>query len=112
MPAVQFGSYLGPLLFMGGFFLQAIAGFGYNLALVGIILFALTVVFTLVTLPVEFDATKRAKKELVAMNILTGEEMVGVNKTLDAAALTYVAAAIAALGQLLYYASILGRSRD
>ena len=113
VPAVQFGSWLGPLLFMGGFLLQAFVGrFGFNIALVGLILFAITAVFTIITLPVEFDASKRAKKELVAMDILGQQEMVGVNKTLNAAALTYVAAAVAAIGQVLYYAFLLfGRRR-
>ena len=113
VPAVQFGSWLGPLLFMGGFLLQAFVGrFGFNIALVGLLLFAITAVFTLITLPVEFDASKRAKKELVAMDILSQQEMVGVNKTLNAAALTYVAAAVAAIGQVLYYAFLLfGRRR-
>lgn len=112
VPAVRFGSFLGPIIFFGGFFLQAVSGFGFNLALVGLILFGLTAIFTIVTLPVEFNASKRAKKELVAMNILDSEEMVGVNKTLNAAALTYVAAAIAAIGQVLYYAFLLfGRRR-
>ncbi len=113
VPAVQFGSWLGPILFMGGFLLQAFLGqFGFGLAVIGLILFAITAVFTIVTLPVEFDASKRAKRELVAMNILGQEEMVGVNKTLNAAALTYVAAAVAAIGQVLYYAFLLfGRRR-
>lgn len=113
VPAVQFGSWLGPILFMGGFLLQAFLGqFGFGLAVIGLILFAITAVFTIVTLPVEFDASKRAKKELVAMNILGQQEMVGVNKTLNAAALTYVAAAVAAIGQVLYYAFLLfGRRR-
>lgn len=112
VPATQFGSFLGPLLFMGGFLLQAITSFGYNLAVVGLILFAVTAVFSIVTLPVEFDASKRAKQELVKMNILSTQEMVGVNKTLNAAALTYVAAAIAAIGQVLYYAFLLFGRRD
>ncbi|MCO6449446.1 MAG: zinc metallopeptidase [Caldilineales bacterium] len=112
VPAVQFGSFLGPILFMAGFLLQAFSGIGFNLALVGLILFGITALFTVITLPVEFDATRRAKKELVTMNILTKDEMVGVNKTLDAAALTYVAAAIAAIGQVLYYAFLLFGRRD
>ncbi|MDW8267686.1 MAG: zinc metallopeptidase, partial [Anaerolineae bacterium] len=103
VPAVQFGSFLGPLLFMIGFALQAFAGFGFNLAVLGLALFSLTAIFALVTLPVEFDASNRARKELVAMGILSPQEMAGVNKTLNAAALTYVAAAVAAIGQVLYY---------
>lgn len=112
VPAVQLGSFLGPILIMGGFLLQAITSFGFNLAVLGLILFAVTAIFTIITLPVEFDASKRAKKELVAMNILSQQEMVGVDKTLNAAALTYVAAAIAAIGQVLYYALILFGRRD
>ncbi|NOX61119.1 MAG: zinc metallopeptidase [Chloroflexi bacterium] len=112
VPAVQFGSWLGPMLFMAGFFLQAFSGFGFQVALLGLILFAVTAVFAIITLPVEFDASRRAKKELVAVGILSPAEMEGVNKVLNAAALTYVAAAIAAIGQVLYYALLLfGRRR-
>lgn len=114
VPAVQFGSWLGPLIFMAGFFLQAFTGsaFGFQVALLGLIFFALTAVFSIITLPVELDASRRAKKELVAMGILSSGEMKGVNTTLNAAALTYVAAAIAAIGQVLYYAFLLfGRRR-
>ncbi|NOZ70755.1 MAG: zinc metallopeptidase [Chloroflexi bacterium] len=114
VPAVQFGSWLGPLIFMAGFLLQAFTGsaFGFQIALFGLILFALTAVFSIITLPVELDASRRAKKELVAIGILSSSEMQGVNTTLNAAALTYVAAAIAAIGQVLYYAFLLfGRRR-
>ncbi len=115
VPAVQFGSWLGPLIIMGGFFLMALTGatdLGYGLAWLGLALFALTAVFAIITLPVEFNASARAKKELVAMNILSPQEMKGVNETLNAAALTYVAAAIAAIGQVLYYVFLLtGRRR-
>jgi len=114
VPAVQFGSWLGPLIFMGGFFLQAFTGsaIGFQIAVVGLILFALTALFTIVTLPVEFDASARAKKELVAIGVLGQDEMVGVNRTLNAAALTYVAAAVAAIGQVIYYAFLLFGRRD
>jgi len=77
-------------------------------------LFGIAVIFTLVTLPVEFDASRRAKKLLTGNGILIGEEIKGVDKVLDAAALTYVAAAIAAVGQFAYYAVLLlggGRRR-
>ncbi|RME83230.1 MAG: zinc metallopeptidase [Caldilineae bacterium] len=114
VPAVQFGSWLGPIIFMAGFFLMAMSGgrFGFSLALLGLAAFGLTAIFSIVTLPVEFDASRRAKKELVAIGILDRGEMEGVNKTLDAAALTYVAAAIAAIGQVLYYAMLLFGRRD
>ena len=65
----------------------------------------------MITLPGEFDATRRPKKLLVSNGVLIGNEMKGVNKVLDAAALTYVAAAVAAIGQLLYYVFILSGSR-
>ena len=115
VPAVQFGSWLGPLIIMGGFFLMALTGatdLGYTLAWLGVILFGLTALFAIITLPVEFNASARAKKELVAMNILSPQEMKGVNETLNAAALTYVAAAIAAIGQVLYYVILLTGRRD
>ncbi len=115
VPAVQFGSWLGPMIIMGGFLLMALTGateLGYTLAWFGLILFALTAVFSIITLPVEFNASARAKKELVALGVLSPQEMKGVNATLNAAALTYVAAAIAAIGQVLYYVILLtGRRR-
>jgi Zn-dependent membrane protease YugP len=90
-----------------------VAQFGSTLAPVGVILFAAAVVFSIVTLPVEFDASRRAKKLLVSSGVLVGDEVKGVDKVLDAAALTYVAAAIAAIGTLLYYVLLLtgGRRR-
>ena len=108
VPAVQFGSSLGPWIFIAGFWLQFT-----TLAWVGVILFAASVVFALVTLPVEFDASRRAKQLLVSQGILVGDEMKGVDKVLDAAALTYVAAAVTAIGTLLYYVLLLtgGRRR-
>lgn len=115
VPAANFGSTLAPLLFMGGLMLDLFirgTNFGYYLSLLGVGLFGLAVVFTLITLPVEFDASKRAKKLLVSNGLLFDDEMQGVNKVLDAAALTYVAAAVAAIGQLLYYLAILNGRRD
>lgn len=107
VPVAQFGSSLAPILFIIGFVL----GFT-TLAWLGVILFAGAVLFTLVTLPVEFDASKRAKALLTSSGILVGDEVKGVDKVLDAAALTYVAAAVAAIGQLLYYVLLLGGRRD
>jgi uncharacterized protein len=68
-------------------------------------------VFQFVTLPVEFDATRRAKAQLVNLGILERDEMHGVNETLDAAALTYVAAFVASLGQIIHLLLILSGSR-
>lgn len=115
VPAANFGSSLAPMIFMAGLLLDMFtsnSGLGYYIAWLGVILFGAAVFFTLVTLPVEFDASKRAKQLLVSNGILFQDEMTGVNKVLDAAALTYVAAAVAAIGQLLYYVAILAGRRD
>lgn len=109
VPAAQFGSSFAPWLFIGGLLLNFT-----TLAWVGVIMFAAAVLFTLITLPVEFDASKRAKQLLVGNGVLIGNEIEGVNKVLDAAALTYVAAAVSAIGTLLYYVLLLtggGRRR-
>jgi uncharacterized protein len=110
VPAVQIGSWLGPIVFFIGLFMSS--SIGTSLAWLGLILFGATAVFALVTLPVEFDASRRAKQLLVSQNILSTQEMVGVNKVLDAAALTYVAGALQAISTMLYYAYLLmGRRR-
>jgi Zn-dependent membrane protease YugP len=106
VPIARFGSSLAPWLFIAGFLLRLTP-----LAWIGVVLFGVAVIFTLVTLPVEFDASKRAKKLLVSNGILIGDEIKGVDKVLDAAALTYVAAAVAAVGQLIYYVFLLGGGR-
>jgi uncharacterized protein len=111
VPGVQIGSWLGPIIFLVGYFMSSTIG--DTLAWVGLTIFGLTALFALVTLPVEFDASRRAKESLVVQGILRQDEMVGVNKTLDAAALTYVAAAIQAVMTMLYYATLLfGRRRN
>lgn len=102
VPAVQFGSYLGPLVFMLGFFLNFT-----ELAWVGVIMFGAVAVFALITLPVEFDASRRAKELLAGQGFVWGDEMTGVNRVLDAAALTYVAGLAQALSTLLYYVFLL-----
>ena len=109
VPVVRFGSSLAPILILVGFLLRFTP-----LAWVGVILFAGAVVFSLVTLPVEFDASRRAKTLLNQSGIVTHEEAGGVSAVLNAAGLTYVAAAIAAIGQLLYYVLLLtgGSRRD
>ncbi len=107
VPAVKFGSSLGPLIFFAGFLMNFT-----GLAWAGLFLFAAVALFALVTLPVEFDASARAKKLLVNQGILVEQEMAGVNKVLNAAALTYVAAAIQAISTLLYYAFLLMGRRD
>jgi len=106
VPAARFGSSLAPWLFIAGFLLRITP-----LAWLGVVIFGIAVVFTLVTLPVEFDASRRAKALLVNNALLIGNEIKGVDKVLDAAALTYVAAAVAAVGQLIYYVFLLGGGR-
>lgn len=108
VPAAQFGNTLAPWIFFAGLLL----GFT-QLAWVGVIMFGAAVLFTLITLPVEFDASARAKKLLVSNGVLIGDEIKGVNKVLDAAALTYVAAAVSAIGTLLFFVLRLsGGGRD
>ncbi len=113
VPAVQFGSWLGPLVFMAGFFLSYLTRgqFGLTIAWLGVLLFGATAVFAVVTLPVEFDASRRAKQALVQMGIVGQGEIQGVNRVLDAAALTYVAGAVQAISTLLYYVFLLSGSR-
>lgn len=109
VPAAQFGSSLAPWLFIAGLLMELTP-----LAWAGLILFGAAVVFTLITLPVEFDASRRAKKLLSGHGVIIGNEIQGVNKVLDAAALTYVAAAVSAVGTFLYYLLLLtgGGRRD
>jgi len=109
VPVVQFGSFLGPLVFFAGLLLNLT-----GLAWVGVALFAGVAVFSLITLPVEFNASARAKQLLASYQLISGDEMAGVRKVLDAAALTYVAGLAQALSTLLYYVFILtgfGRRR-
>ncbi len=114
VPAVQFGSWLGPLIIIGGILLEAamgVSGLGNTIAWVGVVLFTVTAVFAFVTLPVELNASARAKKMLYEYNIVDRQELGGVNKVLNAAAWTYVAAAIAALLQVLRWVFILTSGR-
>jgi Zn-dependent membrane protease YugP len=115
VPAVQFGSWLGPIIIIGGLLLQSVMGLfelGNAVAWFGVALFSLVAFFSFVTLPVELNASARAKKLLYQYNVVDRRELKGVNKVLSAAAWTYVVAALAALVQVLYWASfILGGRR-
>jgi Zn-dependent membrane protease YugP len=108
VPAVNIGSYLGWILLMLGMFLRVT-----GLAWLGVAVFAVGALFALATLPVELNASARAKKLLVDSGLIVGqEETRGVNNVLNAAALTYVAALLTAVLQLLYWASlVLGMGR-
>ncbi len=101
-PAVQFASNIWMLFLLGGIFLN-ILGFIY----LAIALYAIAVLFQFVTLPVEFDASRRAKQQLHDLGLVASNEAGGVQATLNAAAWTYVAAALAAVAQLLYFLSLL-----
>ena len=113
VPATNLGSKLAmPLILLG--LLLSFAGFySYTLVYLGIACFGLSLVFQLVTLPVEFNASNRALRAIEEGNILTEEELLGAKKTLKAAALTYVAATAVALAQLLRLLVLFGgRGRD
>ena len=98
VPAANFGSKLSwPLILLGLVF----GGLGSPLVEIGILMFSLAVLFQLVTLPVEYNASARAVRLLDAQGILAGEEVSGTRKVLNAAALTYVAAAATSILQLL-----------
>ena len=114
VPAVQFGTWLGPVVIVAGILLEAITGafqLGNVVSWIGVALFGMVTVFSFVTLPVEIDASARAKKLLTQYQIVDGQEMVGVNRVLGAAAWTYVAAALAALLQLARWVFILTSNR-
>ncbi len=114
VPAVQFGSSLAPWIILGGFALQAFAGMptlGYYVAWLGVAAYALVALFSIVTLPVELDASARAKKLLYQYNIVDRRELDGVKSVLNAAAWTYVVAALAAIVQVLYWIIRLNRRR-
>ncbi|MEN6410088.1 MAG: zinc metallopeptidase [Anaerolineaceae bacterium] len=111
VPSVQIGSYLGPIIFFIG--LLFAGSFGNTMAWIGIALFAGTALFALVTLPVELNASNRARAWLSTSGTVMNEEMNGVSSMLSAAAMTYVASAVQALSTLLYYVFLLsGRRRD
>ncbi len=111
VPVVQLGSWLGPIIFIFGLLLAS--AFGDRLAWGGVTLFAATAMFAFVTLPVELDASRRARKWLTEMGMVHQQELEGVNSVLNAASLTYLAAAIQAVSTLLYYAFLLmGRRRN
>ena len=111
-PATQIAAGVSNLVLIAGIFLIS-TSIGGTLLTLGAIALGVICLFQFVTLPVEFDASRRAKAQLVNLGILDRDEMPGVNETLDAAALTYVAAFVAALGSLLHILMLLsGRSSD
>ena len=109
VPLANFGSRLAiPLILIGFIF----SGGGSTLVTLGILFFSLSVVFTIITLPVEFNASRRAIRLLADDGFLDSDEIGGAKKVLSAAAMTYVAAAFAAIAQLLRLVAIFGRRND
>ena len=110
VPTANIGSKFGYLVMFAGLLLGST-----NMVIVGAVLFSAVLLFQVVTLPVEFDATKRAKVLVGEYGIVTANERQGIDKVLNAAALTYVAAVVSTLMTLLYFlmrAGVLGGSRD
>lgn len=107
VPAANIGSTLGWIFILVGLLLQS--AFGNQLAWIGVGAFALGTIFALATIPVELNASNRAKALLTQSGLITSEkEKSGVNAVLNAAAFTYIAALAASLLQLIYYVSLIG----
>lgn len=106
-PVVNFASGVAPFMLIAGILFSL-----SNLILLGIIFFSVAVAFQLITLPVEFNASNRARYLMVSEGFISNEEEHGVAKVLNAAALTYVAAALVSLLQLLKFVMIFANNRD
>lgn len=103
VPITTIASNLAWPLLMIGFILMSMSSLGVGLVKLGILFFSAAVLFQIITLPVEFDASRRAVGVLQGQGFVTGVELEGVKKVLTAASMTYVAAAAAAVLQLLYF---------
>ena len=114
IPLTNFGSKIAMPLILVGILLSALGTLSYTFIYLGIACFGLSLVFQLITLPVEFNASRRAMEAIESGNLLTSEEQKGARKTLNAAAMTYVAATAVALAQLLRLIMMFGgrRRRD
>ncbi len=111
IPITNIGSKLAMPLILLGLLLTFMENYSYFFVYLGIACFGLSLVFQLVTLPVEFNASRRAMAAITDSNLLTEEEQKGARKTLTAAALTYVAATATALAQLLRLIVLFGGNR-
>ncbi len=111
-PVANFASKAAFPLILIGAFLAGVGSLGGNLLSLGIIFFAITTLFAIVTLPVEFNASNRAVQILTAEGLLVGDELKGAKKVLQAAALTYIASAAVSLGQLLRFMMLFGGRRN
>ena len=111
IPITNFGSKIAMPLILAGILFSSLGAMSDTLVYMGIAAFGLSLVFQLVTLPVEFNASRRAMQTIDDANLLTEDEQRGARKTLKAAALTYVAATAVALAQLLRLIAIFGGTR-
>ena len=111
IPITNIGSRLAMPLILLGVLFTALGSFSEAIIYAGIACFALSLVFQLVTLPVEFNASRRAMEAIAQRGILTEEEQIGARKTLSAAAMTYVAATAVSLAQLLRLITLFGGRR-
>lgn len=107
VPMVNISSRMSQFVIMAGIFLMATSSLGKLVLALGVLLFAVTTLFTFITLPVEYDASNRAIKWLQSTGMITPSEFGGVEDSLKWAARTYVVAALGSLAQLLYWASLL-----
>jgi hypothetical protein len=107
VPITQFASYLWMGVMLLGFFMHM-----SHLMFIAVIVFSILALFQLITLPVEYDASARAKEQLVRLGLVRESERTGISKVLDAAALTYVAAMVGTFLQLLYFISAARNDRD
>ena len=112
IPVTNLGSKLAMPLILIGLLLYAFESVSYGFVYLGIACFGLSLVFQLITLPVEFNASRRAIRAIEDGELLTTEEQRGARKTLTAAAMTYVAATAVALAQLLRLLVLFGRRRN
>ena len=113
IPLTNFGSKIAMPLILAGILMTFLGSFSDTLVYLGIAAFGMSLVFQIVTLPVEFNASRRAMAAIEQSNLLTAEEQRGARKTLKAAALTYVAATAVALAQLMRLLVLFGgRRRD
>jgi Zn-dependent membrane protease YugP len=111
IPITNFGSKLAMPLILLGILLTSFGYYSIPIVYLGIACFGLSLVFQLITLPVEFNASRRAMQAIISADMLTLEEQVGAKKTLSAAAMTYVAAAAVSLAQLLRLILLFGGGR-
>lgn len=111
VPITQFASTASYLIFIAGYMIRASGPLFHNLMWIAVALFAVVTAFQIITLPVEFDASRRAKQQLFRLGIVHSDESVAVQKVLNAAAMTYVAAMVSSIMQLLYYIAASQRRR-